>query len=127
MSLTLGTGPLATRPGGAFNFDWDGAPAHRLFFEPYPRRLRALVGDPSALHDIAARLDPRTSFRRLAQALAGDDPAATTAVRCALGAVRSGVIATLLDRPPGEPRGLAPVEADLIVEAGLRAWSVVEG
>jgi uncharacterized protein (DUF427 family) len=44
MSLTLGTGPLAGAPGGAFNFELD-APAHRLFFADYPRRLRAVVGD----------------------------------------------------------------------------------
>ena len=45
MSLTLGPAPLGTQPGGAFNFALDGAPAHRLYFEPYPRRIRALVGD----------------------------------------------------------------------------------
>jgi uncharacterized protein (DUF427 family) len=56
MSLTLGTGPLAGTPGGEFNFGWDGAPAHRLFFEPYPRRLRALVGDRVVLDSVRARL-----------------------------------------------------------------------
>jgi AcrR family transcriptional regulator len=97
-----------------------------LLAEPDPT-LRAVVSDPSALHDVAARLDPRASFRRLARALAGDDPAAMIAVRCALGAVRSGVMATLLDRPAQDGSGLAPADADLIVEAGVRAWSVVEG
>jgi len=43
MSLTLGTGPFAGTAAGAVNFDWGGAPAHRLFFEPYGRRLRAVV------------------------------------------------------------------------------------
>ena len=56
MSLTLGPGPLAARPGGDFNFGWDGAPAHRLFFEPYPRRLRALVGDRVVLDTVRGRL-----------------------------------------------------------------------
>jgi uncharacterized protein (DUF427 family) len=56
MSLTMGSGPLATKPGGDFNFGWDGAPAHRLFFEPYPRRLRALVGDRVVLDSLRAHL-----------------------------------------------------------------------
>jgi uncharacterized protein (DUF427 family) len=56
MSLTMGSGPLATKPGGDFNFGWDGAPAHRLFFQPYPRRLRALVGDRVVLDSVRASL-----------------------------------------------------------------------
>jgi uncharacterized protein (DUF427 family) len=56
MSLTRGTGPLSSKPGGDFNFGWDGAPAHRLFFEPYPRRLRALVGDRVVLDSVRAQL-----------------------------------------------------------------------
>jgi uncharacterized protein (DUF427 family) len=56
MSLSLGTGPLASRPAGDFNFGWDGAPAHRLFFEPYPRRVRALVGDRVVLDSTGGRL-----------------------------------------------------------------------
>jgi uncharacterized protein (DUF427 family) len=56
MSLTLGSGPLAGKPAGRFNFGWDGAPAHRLFFEPYPRRLRALVGDRVVLDSTRAQL-----------------------------------------------------------------------
>src|SRR5215210_2070667 len=52
MALTLGTGPLGSRPGGDFNFGWDGAPAHRLYFEPYPRRVRALVGDRIVLDSL---------------------------------------------------------------------------
>jgi uncharacterized protein (DUF427 family) len=56
MSLTLGTGPLASKPGGDFNFGWDGAPAHRLFFEPYPRRVRALIGDRVVLDTVRGRL-----------------------------------------------------------------------
>jgi len=43
MTLTLGTGPFAGQPGGAFNFSLDEAPKHRIFFEAYPRRLRAVI------------------------------------------------------------------------------------
>src|SRR5215208_6837067 len=56
MSLTLGTGPLAGQSGGAFNFDLSGAPAHRIFFHDYPRRLRALVGDRLVLDTTGAKL-----------------------------------------------------------------------
>jgi uncharacterized protein (DUF427 family) len=56
MSLTLGTGPLAGQPGGAFNFDLSAAPAHRIFFSDYPRRLRALVGDRVVLDSTRAKL-----------------------------------------------------------------------
>jgi uncharacterized protein (DUF427 family) len=55
MSLTLGTGPLAGAPGGEFNFELD-APAHRIFFADYPRRLRALVGDRVLLDTERAKL-----------------------------------------------------------------------
>jgi uncharacterized protein (DUF427 family) len=56
MSLTLGPGPLGTQPGGAFNFGLDGAPAHRLYFEPYPRRVRALIGDEVVLDTVRGHL-----------------------------------------------------------------------
>jgi uncharacterized protein (DUF427 family) len=56
MTLTLGPGPLASRPGGDFNFGWDGAPKHRLFFDPYPRRMRALIGDRVVLDSVRGRL-----------------------------------------------------------------------
>ncbi|HKH17011.1 MAG TPA: DUF427 domain-containing protein [Solirubrobacteraceae bacterium] len=56
MTLSLGTGPLAGHPGGAFNFDLSGAPAHRIFFYDYPRRLRALVGDRVVLDTVGAKL-----------------------------------------------------------------------
>jgi uncharacterized protein (DUF427 family) len=62
MSLTLGTGPLAGAPGGAFNFDLD-APAHRLFFADYPRRLRAVVGDRVLLDTERAKLLYETGIR----------------------------------------------------------------
>jgi uncharacterized protein (DUF427 family) len=56
MSLSLGTGPLAGEPGGAFNFDLSEAPAHRIFFADYPRRLRAVVGDRVVLDTTGAKL-----------------------------------------------------------------------
>ena len=56
MSLTLGTGPLGTKPAGDFNFGLDGAPAHRIYFEPYPRRMRALIGDQVVLDSVRGRL-----------------------------------------------------------------------
>jgi uncharacterized protein (DUF427 family) len=56
MSLTIGSGPLAGHPGGAFNFRLDGAPRHRIFFEDYPRRLRAVVGGRVVLDTTRAKL-----------------------------------------------------------------------
>jgi uncharacterized protein (DUF427 family) len=56
MSLSLGTGPLAGEPGGAFNFDLSDAPAHRIFFTDYPRRLRAVIGDRVVLDTTRAKL-----------------------------------------------------------------------
>src|SRR5215217_6617906 len=56
MSLTLGPGPLGTKPAGDFNFALEGAPKHRLYFEPYPRRVRALVGDRVVLDSVRGRL-----------------------------------------------------------------------
>jgi len=56
MTLSIGTGPLSGRPGGAFNFGLSDAPAHRLFFFDYPGRLRALVGERVVLDTVAARL-----------------------------------------------------------------------
>jgi uncharacterized protein (DUF427 family) len=58
LTLTIGTGPLAGSPGGAFNFDFAlrspqaetsgrgyvEAPKHRIFYADFPRRLRAVIG-----------------------------------------------------------------------------------
>ena len=55
MSLTLGGGPLAGRPAGAANYTIE-SPAHRLLFEPYPRRLRAVVGDRVVLDSTGGAL-----------------------------------------------------------------------
>jgi uncharacterized protein (DUF427 family) len=56
MTLTLGTGPLAQSPGGALNFDLSAAPEHRIFFEDYPRRLRAVVAGVTILDTREAKL-----------------------------------------------------------------------
>ena len=56
MTLTLGDGPLGGRPGGTFNFELDGAPQHRIYFQDYPRRLRAVIGGRVVLDSIRGRL-----------------------------------------------------------------------
>jgi uncharacterized protein (DUF427 family) len=43
MTLTLARGPLAEKPEDAVNFRIEG-PDHRLLFDPFPRRLRAVFG-----------------------------------------------------------------------------------
>jgi len=43
MSLTKGSGPFGAMPGGSFNFD-PGAPAHVLYLERSPRRVRVMLG-----------------------------------------------------------------------------------
>lgn len=44
MSLTAGTGPFGPNPSGTLNFD---PPERVVYVEPWPRRVRALVGDTS--------------------------------------------------------------------------------
>jgi uncharacterized protein (DUF427 family) len=56
MSLTLGTGPLAGSPGGAFNFALDGAPKHRIYFADHPVRIRAVVAGRTILDTTRAKL-----------------------------------------------------------------------
>lgn len=43
MSLMRGTGPFSRRAAGSFNFTYDG-PAHTLYFEDSPRRVRTVFG-----------------------------------------------------------------------------------
>jgi AcrR family transcriptional regulator len=80
-----------------------------------------LISDPSAMHDSAARLNARARMGRLERALAADDDRELLAVRCALGAIRSGTLGTLLAR--GGERGLSRDEIDAILAAGLAAWN----
>jgi uncharacterized protein (DUF427 family) len=79
MTLTLAAGPLAGTPGGAFNFSLDGAPPHRIFFERYPRRLRAVVGDRVLVDTVGARLLHETAIAPVVYVpLADVDPAVLT-------------------------------------------------
>ncbi len=55
MSLTLGGGPLAGRPRSDANYTFE-APAHRLLFEPFGRRLRARVGTQTVLDSARVHL-----------------------------------------------------------------------
>jgi uncharacterized protein (DUF427 family) len=76
MSLTMGTGPLAGKPGGDLNFDLDGAPAHRIFFEPFHPRLRARIGSATILDTTGARLLHESNILPVAYVpLADIDPA----------------------------------------------------
>ncbi|MCT2591444.1 DUF427 domain-containing protein [Streptomyces sp. N2-109] len=43
MTLTLSHGPLSGAPPQSVNYDIEG-PAHRLFFQQFPRRVRAVIG-----------------------------------------------------------------------------------
>jgi uncharacterized protein (DUF427 family) len=56
VSLSLGTGPFAGSPGGAFNFALDAAPKHRIFFADYAPRLRATLGGSPLLDTTRAKL-----------------------------------------------------------------------
>jgi len=56
MTLTLGSGPFSGNGAGAINFSLDDAPAHRLLFEDYPRRVRALVGGHTVLDSTGGKL-----------------------------------------------------------------------
>lgn len=55
MTLTLGGGPLASRPPETVNYRIDG-PAHRLLWHPFPRRVRALLGGETVLDSDDAKL-----------------------------------------------------------------------
>lgn len=55
MSLTF-AGPLATTRAGHLNYSLDDAPKHRILFEPYPRRMRALVGSHTVLDSTGGAL-----------------------------------------------------------------------
>jgi len=55
MSLTKGHGPLAGKNRAPSNFTIEG-PAHQIHIEPYPRRLRAVVGGAVVLDTLEAFL-----------------------------------------------------------------------
>ncbi|WP_314173694.1 DUF427 domain-containing protein [Streptomyces winkii] len=55
MTLTLGGGPLASRPPETVNYTIEG-PAHRLLWHPFVRRVRALLGSETVLDSESAKL-----------------------------------------------------------------------
>jgi uncharacterized protein (DUF427 family) len=55
MALTLGDGPLSSRPRDTVNYRIDG-PAHRLLFEPFPRRVRAVFSGETVLDTTSGML-----------------------------------------------------------------------
>lgn len=55
MTLTFDHRPLAAVPPDQVNYRIDG-PKHRLFFDPFPRRVRALVGGETILDSRRAML-----------------------------------------------------------------------
>ncbi|GAB3291658.1 DUF427 domain-containing protein [Parasphingorhabdus pacifica] len=55
MALTLGGGPLTSRPPETVNYRIDG-PRHRLFWQHFPRRVRAVLGERLVLDSDNAKL-----------------------------------------------------------------------
>lgn len=55
MALMVGSGPFSRHPAGEFNFTYE-APAHRLYLEPSPRRIRVVVAGQVVADATAARL-----------------------------------------------------------------------
>ncbi len=64
MSLTRGSGPLGGNAGQT-NYTIQ-SPAHKILFEPDPRRLRAYVGDTLVLDTVRAHLLHETGIRPVA-------------------------------------------------------------
>ncbi len=55
MALTLGGGPLTSRPPETTNYRIDGPP-HRLLWQDFPRRVRALFGGATVVDSDNAKL-----------------------------------------------------------------------
>ncbi|MGI8757952.1 MAG: DUF427 domain-containing protein [Acidimicrobiales bacterium] len=55
MTLTKGSGPFGRNPAGQFNFTRTG-PAHVLFLDPSPKRVRAFLGDEAVVDSRGAKL-----------------------------------------------------------------------
>lgn len=55
MTLTVGSGPFGRKPAGRFNFTYD-APAHVLYLERSPRRVRVVVGGETVADTRDAKL-----------------------------------------------------------------------
>jgi len=55
MTLTMGRGPLSTTPPAGTNYEIDG-PDHRLFFQDFPRRVRAVFGGRTVADTVEGKL-----------------------------------------------------------------------
>ncbi len=55
MALTFGDAPLSSHPRATVNYRIDG-PGHRLLFEPFPRRVRAVLGGETMLDTTSGML-----------------------------------------------------------------------
>jgi uncharacterized protein (DUF427 family) len=55
MSLTLGSGPFGHHPAGVFNGKFEG-PKHLLYFDDYPRRMRAVLGGETVIDTTRGKL-----------------------------------------------------------------------
>jgi uncharacterized protein (DUF427 family) len=62
MALTLGEAPLSSRPRATVNYRIDG-PGHRLLFEPFPRRVRAVFGGETTLDTTSGMLLHESNLR----------------------------------------------------------------
>ncbi|MQA12018.1 MAG: DUF427 domain-containing protein [Pseudonocardiaceae bacterium] len=61
MTLTFSTGPLAAEPAGRVNYRIEG-PAHRLLFDEFPRRVRAMFGAEVVLDTQDGKLLHETAY-----------------------------------------------------------------
>src|SRR5262245_34514359 len=55
MALSVGTGPFGDKPGGVFNFELP-RPGGILYFEKYPRRIRAVFGSQTVVDSKRVKL-----------------------------------------------------------------------
>jgi uncharacterized protein (DUF427 family) len=55
MALTLGSGPFGHHPAGVLNSRIEG-PRHVLYFEDFPRRIRAVLGGETVIDTTAGKL-----------------------------------------------------------------------
>lgn len=55
MTLTFGDAPLSSHPRDTVNYRIDG-PRHRLLFDPFPRRVRAVLGGETVLDTLHGML-----------------------------------------------------------------------
>ncbi len=71
MTLTLGTGPLASGAPDSSNYTLDG-PRHKLLFSAFPRRIRALLGGETILDSENAMLLHESNIFPVLYAPVGD-------------------------------------------------------